>query len=402
MEKVRYLSLFSGIGAFEKALINLNIDFDLVGYCEIDKYASKSYSEIFDVPESMNFGDITKIDETKLPEIDFITYGFPCQDISLSGKQKGLFNEDGSKTRSGLFFDALRIIKATQPKVAIAENVKNLTSKKFSEQFRIVLESLEEAGYNNYWKILKSSDFGIPQKRERVFIVSIRKDVDTKIFEFPKPYELKKCLMDLCEDSVDEKYYLSQKMISYILDMKDVQKGTKWEGRADGDILNPQIAHTLSVRGAGGCQRAGVSNFIVENINHEIMVKDLKKFITINQSGKIALVKEATKIGYAAAAAGDSINLEQPNSTTRRGRVGHGVAQTLTTSCNQAVVEEDLKIRRLTPKECFRLQGFSDSDFEKCSSSNAQLYKQAGNSITVDVAEELLCMLFDEEGNFFI
>ncbi len=132
-KKMKFFSLFSGIGAFEKALKNLGVDFELVGYCEIDKYASKSYSAIHDVPESMNYGDITKIDESTLPnDIDLITYGFPCQDISLAGKQKGLFNEDGSQTRSGLFFEALRIIEETQPRVAIAENVKNLTSKKFA------------------------------------------------------------------------------------------------------------------------------------------------------------------------------------------------------------------------------------------------------------------------------
>lgn len=115
---MKVLSLFSGIGAFEKALDVLKIPYELVGYCEIDKYASKSYSAIHDVSETMNLGDITKIDEKALPkDIDLITYGFPCQDISLAGKQKGLFNEDGSQTRSGLFFEALRIIEETQPRV---------------------------------------------------------------------------------------------------------------------------------------------------------------------------------------------------------------------------------------------------------------------------------------------
>ena len=139
---MKLVSLFSGIGAFEKALDNLKIPYELVGYCEIDKYASKSYSAIHNVPESMNLGDITKIDEKALPkDIDLITYGFPCQDISLAGKQKGLFNEDGTQTRSGLFFEALRIIEETKPKIAIAENVKNLLSKKFNAQFQIVLAS---------------------------------------------------------------------------------------------------------------------------------------------------------------------------------------------------------------------------------------------------------------------
>ena len=206
---IKYLSLFSGIGAFESAMRNLNIDYDLIGFSEIDKYAIKSYCAIHNVSENKNLGDITKIDETKLPSnIDLLTYGFPCQDISIAGKQKGFFNQDGTVTRSGLFFDALRLIKHCKPKIAIAENVKNLTSKKFKNEFETVLSSLEDVGYNNYWRILNAKDFGIPQNRERVFIISIRKDVDTGIFEFPKPYELTLKLKDLLEPSVDEKYYI--------------------------------------------------------------------------------------------------------------------------------------------------------------------------------------------------
>lgn len=215
---IKYLSLFSGIGAFEKALERLNIPFELVGYSEIDKFASKAYSLLHNVPESMNFGDITKINEKLLPKwLDLITYGFPCQDISVAGYQKGLLNEDGTKTRSGLFFDALRIIEHTQPKIAIAENVKNLTGKKFSEQFNIVLDSLHNAGYNNYWKVLDASDFEIPQGRERVFIVSIRKDIDSGIFRFPEPVELKRCLGHLLEGEVPDKFYLTEEKVEKIV-----------------------------------------------------------------------------------------------------------------------------------------------------------------------------------------
>lgn len=211
------LSLFSGIGAFEKALENLGISYNLVGYCEIDKYAAKAYSLLHNVPESMNYGDITKIDETMLPsDLDLITYGFPCQDISTAGKQKGFFAEDGSKTRSGLFFDALRIIEATKPKVAIAENVKNLTGKKMKPIFDLILSSLDEAGYNNYWQVMNAMDYGIPQKRERVLIVSIRKDIDNGQFTFPSPIPLTKCMGDFLEDEVPESYYLSPEKIAKI------------------------------------------------------------------------------------------------------------------------------------------------------------------------------------------
>lgn len=204
------LSLFSGIGAFEKALENLGIDYNLVGYCEIDKYAAKAYSLIHHVPESLNYGDITKVDATTIPvPIDLITYGFPCQDISIAGAKKGLVNEDGSKTRSGLFFDALRIIETTQPKVAVAENVKNLTSKTMKPVFDIVLTSLEEAGYNNYWQVMNAADYEIPQKRERVLIVSIRKDVDKGTFRFPDAVPLTTCMNDFLDEEVPENFYLS-------------------------------------------------------------------------------------------------------------------------------------------------------------------------------------------------
>ena len=296
---MKVLSLFSGIGAFEKALDNLEIPYELVAYCEIDKYASKSYSAIHNVSEDMNLGDITKVNEKELPKnIDLITYGFPCQDISLAGKQKGLFNEDGTQTRSGLFFEALRIIEETQPRVAIAENVKNLTSKKFSEQFKIVLESLEQAGYNNYCQVLNAKDYGIPQNRERVFIVSIRKDIDTGMFQFPQGFPLELRLKDMLDDEVDGKYYLTNEQINSIKTSTYTQNQRR--------IQEKDYCDTLCAR-------------------------DWK-------DPKCVMVKEATKKGYTEAVEGDSINFEQPNSKTRRGMVGHGVAQTLTTSPQQGVV----------------------------------------------------------------
>lgn len=302
------LSLFSGIGAFEKALTNLGIPFNLLAYCEIDKYASKAYSIIHDVPEEKNLKDVTKVDILDIEDrVDLITYGFPCQDISNAGKQKGFTDEDGNRTRSGLFFEALRIIDDYKPKFAIAENVKALTSKKFSEEFKTVLESLDEVGYNNYYQVLNAKDYGIPQNRERVFIISIRKDID-KGFKFPAPFPLELKLKDLLEDEVDEKYYLSENTLNYFVKNTQVQKekgnGFKFSP-TDGDV----VAKAVTTKAGSRMD----DNFIE--------------------------VKEATKKGYAEAYPGDSINLEQPNSKTRRGRVGKSVAQTLTCSCNQAVVE---------------------------------------------------------------
>lgn len=340
---MKVLSLFSGIGAFEKALDNLQIPYELVAYCEIDKYASKSYSAIHGVPESLNLGDITKVDEKALPkDIDLITYGFPCQDISLAGKQKGLFNADGTQTRSGLFFEALRIIEATQPRVAIAENVKNLTSKKFNAQFQIVLASLEAAGYNNYFQVLNAKDYGIPQNRERVFIVSIRKDIDNGMFHFPEGFTLQLRLKDMLEDAVDEKYYLSDSQIAKIENSNFAQEATRIQ---KGDVCQTLLARDYKDPKCVEVRPIRLGNVYGEQFGTGFggnvwatdgLAPTLKT--TSAASQQFVIVKEATKQGYAEAYEGDSINFEQPNSKTRRGRVGHQIAQTLTTSPQQGVV----------------------------------------------------------------
>lgn len=375
MGKIKYVSLFSGIGAFEKALYKLGVEYELVNYCEIDKYASKAYSMIHKCDESLNLGDITKIDTSVLPnDIDLITYGFPCQDISLAGKQKG-FVADGERTRSGLFFEALRIIEDKKPKVAICENVKNLTSKKFQKEFNTVLSSLKEAGYSNYWKVLNAKDYGIPQNRERVFIVSIRKDLDYGVFEFPKPMQLKLKLIDMIDSKVDHDYYLTDEQISKILSWKAHQKPFE-------KVLGKNsVCPTLTARGAG----ENHSGMILFNEDQE-ETENIQEYL---------MIREATKKGYAEAYIGDSVNLEYPNSETRRGRVGNQVAQALTTSCNQGVIIEDLNLRKLTPKECWRLTGFDDKDFNSViGMSNRQLYKMAGNSIVVDVLANLFKEVF--------
>ena len=322
---LKYLSLFSGIGAFESALTNLGVNYEVVNYCEIDKYASKSYSVIHNVSEELNLGDITKIDTNKLPKnIDLLTYGFPCQDISLIGHMKG-FEHEGKRTRSGLFFEALRIIEDCQPKICICENVKNLTSKKFNKEFSIVLESLELAGYVNHWQVLNSKDYGIPQHRERVFIVSIRKDI-YKGFEFPKPYPLTLNLLDLCDKKVDEKYFMSEKSIAYVC-----ATGTKnfhYEPEIDLEIARPLTATMHKMH------RASQDNYISE----EYILNGNKAVII---DGEPVIVRDATKKGYTEAYVGDSINFEQPNSKTRRGRVGKQMSQTLTTSPQIGVVIND-------------------------------------------------------------
>ena len=200
-------------------------------------------------------------------------------------------------------------------------------------------------------------------ERERVFIVSIRKDIDTGLFEFPKPFPLKRRSKDMLEDEVDEKFYLSEKMTNYLFTITEKNKA----------------------RGNGNVYKASDPDGIAKTITTREGARVKDNFI------EMLIVNEATKKGYAEAFEGDSVNLEHPNSKTRRGR-------------EIKIVSENMRIRKLTPKECWRLMGFSDEDFERAEkvNSNSQLYKQAGNSIVVDVLEELFCMMLDEDGKIFV
>lgn len=204
--------LFAGIGAFRKALINLKIPHKIVGISEIDKFAIKSYEAMYG--KTPNYGDISKV--SKLDYADLWTYGFPCQDLSNAGKQKGMIR---GETRSGLLYEVQRLLGISAlydelPKYLIMENVKPLVGKKFLPQFEEWLDWLSSCGYNNYWQVLSAADYGIPQKRERVIAVSIRKDID-RGFTFPKPIPLRLKLLDLLESNVDEKYYIPNANIEY-------------------------------------------------------------------------------------------------------------------------------------------------------------------------------------------
>lgn len=440
---LKLLSLFSGIGAFEKALENIDEPFEVIRYCEIDKYASKAYSLIHNLDENMNLKDVTTVDTAELPDdIDIITYGFPCQDISNAGKQKGFTDEDGSLTRSGLFFEALRIIEDTQPKIAIAENVKALVSKKFTAEFKIVLDCLNDAGYKNYWAVLNAKDYGIPQNRERVFIISIRDDIDHG-FHFPAKYELKLRLKDLLEDCVDEKFYLSDKMINFFItnEKKQKEKGNGFRFNVtDGNVIAKAITtlagnrmddnfidetakdpnHNIKpelVGGIGEKKSNGGTQFYQQDrvysseaiaMAHPAQIPGGSYKYTVDDTHQMTIdeflpIKEATKKGYKEAYDGDYVNLQYPNSETRRGRVGNQMAQTLLCTDENAVVS-GLRIRKLTPKECFRLMGFDDKDCDilvENKISNTQIYKMAGNSIVVDVLEEIFVELLNQYEDVF-
>lgn len=205
-DKIRYLSLFSGIGAPEQALTNLGLEFELVGFSEIDKYAVKSYCAIHNVDESLNLGDITKIDIQSLPNnIDLITHGSPCQDFSVAGLNKG--GDVGTGTRSSLMWNTVAIVGYCRPKYVIWENVKNVLSKKHKHNYDRYLASMEALGYTNHAKVINAKSY-VPQNRERIFVVSIRNDIK-KDFKFPQDKDSGLRLKDILDTNVDEKYYLS-------------------------------------------------------------------------------------------------------------------------------------------------------------------------------------------------
>lgn len=231
---ISLLSLFSGIGAFEQALKKAGVQYNLVNYCEFDNEVAKAYSLINNEPLEKNLGDITTVDETQLADFELMTYGFPCQDITSLSSQKGLKNEDGSLTRSGLFYEAMRIAKHKKPSYMIAENVRNLVSSKFKGDFEGMLQLIQDMGYNSYYKLLNSKDYGVPQSRTRVFIVSIRKDMDDKEFEFPASRPLTVKANDLKETGcTDDSLYLGPAQEHYYNDFRLSKKYSS----LDSDVL---------------------------------------------------------------------------------------------------------------------------------------------------------------------
>lgn len=351
-----------GVGCQRMAFNRLGIDVEMVGISEIDKYAIQSYMAIHG--ETKNFGDITKINGNDLPQIDVFTYSFPCTDLSKAGKQKGL-----NETRSGLVYEVLRILHELDnvnrlPKVLIMENVVDLVQVKFIKQFQEIQLELEQLGYSNYTETMNAKDYGVAQNRDRVFMVSILGDY---YYEFPKPFKLEKRLKDYLETSVDEKYYLSEKLISCLSDITDRN------GFVRGERFNPRFAEEFDYAYAITTKAGGrtTDNFIKDNS---------------------IIVKENNSTGYDVAVEGDCINVNQPNSKTRRGRVGHQVSQTLTTQQELVVVEPKMRIRKLTPRETGRLMGLTDEEITKQLSvvSNSQAYKQHGNGIVVDVFAAIL------------
>ena len=394
---LRVGSDFSGVGAFNQALIRLGVQYKEVFACDMDKFARETFIHNYGEPEYYP----TNVYDREIPpeSLDIYMTSPPCQAFSLAGKRLGKDDKRGI-----LFFNSHEFIQVNKPRFFIFENVKGLLSddggKTFQEWINMlggksvnglpVLFPVDDAvPYHLYWQVLNAKHHGVPQNRERVFLIGIRDDADNR-FQFPREEHLTKRLKDVLEDEVDDKYFLSEKMVNVL-----------------NHHNNPIIKNETPKNSA--CIHAGY-------------------FKMGGRDQQYLKIKSATSKGYEEAREGDSINFSVPSSETRRGRVGKGVAQTLDTGCNQAVIQlnpskesggqqpyqqnrvfdingispailanlggdrnhniNDYKIRRLTPRECFRLMDFPDSF--TWSVSDSQAYKQAGNSIVVNVLYKIL------------
>jgi DNA (cytosine-5)-methyltransferase 1 len=384
---------FSGVGAFNQALMRLGVEYKELFACDMDKYARQTFIHNYGEPEYYP----TNVYERDIPSesLDIYMTSPPCQAFSLAGKRLGKDDKRGI-----LFFNSYEFIQVNKPRYFIFENVKGLLSddggKTFQEWVNMlggksvngvpVLFPYEESvPYHLYWQVLNAKHHGVPQNRERVFLIGIRDDIDNK-FQFPKEEHLSKRLKDVLEDGVDDKYFLSEKMVNVLTHHK-----------------NPIIENKTPDKSA--CIHAGY-------------------FKMGGRDQQYLKIKSATSKGYEEASEGDSINFSVPNSETRRGRVGKQVAQTLDTGCQQGVcipvltpnriekrqngrrfkengdpaftvtcqdqhgIYDGYSIRRLTPRECFRLMDFPDTFTWPVSDSQA--YKQAGNSIVVNVLYKIL------------
>ena len=377
MQKMKFLDLFAGIGGFRIGMESAG--HECIGFCEIDKFARASYKAIHDTKGEIELHDITTVSDDTIRgigHVDVICGGFPCQAFSIAGARRGF--ED---TRGTLFFEIARFASILKPRYLFLENVKGLLNHDKGNTFEVILSALDELGYDVEWQVLNSKNFGVPQNRERVFIIGpLRGGSGRKVFPLSGDGAAITC---------------EQPKINKVGNIR--KKGKSQSGYVVSiDSLAPTLCSTttqkdpLKVLIENEIKQFGVlqPNYNQSGVVYEIdgISPTIRAYQGENLEPKIR-VKEATKQGYQEAEIGDSVNLSHPNSKTRRGRVGKKIANTLLTGESQGVVEPDFRIRKLTPRECWRLQGFPDWAFDKAQevNSNSQLYKQAGNSVTVNV-----------------
>lgn len=382
-----FLDFFSGVGGFRHGLELAGMK--CIGFCEKDKFARKSYEAMYDTKGEWFHDDITAIDPTRLPKADLWCAGSPCQNVSIAGKRAGLYGE-----RSGLFFTFVELIKSQKeedkPEWVLLENVKGLLSSGGGRDYLDYLSILDESGYDLEWQVFNSKDYGVPQNRERIYTIGhLRRKGRRKV-------------LPLSRESSSHLKQLIGGMQSYrVYDPSGIATTLVGEGGGvgaktglyliDQSLTEPKLteeARCITARyTAGATKRTAMNSGVLEV--QPISSQGIK-------------VRNGTKQGYQLAEIGDSVDLSYPSSLTRRARVGRGIAHNLSCSCQMGAVVWNgrvVKIRRLTPKECFRLQGFSDDLFEKAKAvnSDAQLYKQAGNGVTVPVVYAIGCAILSSK-----
>tara|TARA_R100001163_G_scaffold65812_1_gene65165 strand:+ start:2656 stop:3858 length:1203 start_codon:yes stop_codon:yes gene_type:complete len=383
---------FSGIGSPEQALIKLGVEHESKFACDYDKFAKQSY--LANYKPDIFYDDITKRNHKQTPYVDLYVAGFPCQAFSLAGKRKGF--ED---TRGTLFFDLLQYLNEKKPKYFILENVKGLLSHDRGATFGTILDCLaktvnkqyfltppENLGYHIYYKVLNTKDYGVPQNRERIFIVGFREDKHS--FKFPKKIPLKLSLADMLEKEVDDKYFLSDTMV------KGIAKSNFKERKP---LDTSGICSTLKIGGDVPCfdvkggslqpyPRDYKQKKVKRQIRFEAREDSLANCIITDTNGSLV---------QSCAIRGRKNNNEIEYSGELEVRKDN-LANTIITSQQSSMIKINnvqTKIRRLTPLECLRLQGFPDSFYYKCKEaglSDTQIYKQAGNSMTVDVMASII------------
>ena len=382
-----FLDFFSGVGGFRHGLELAGMK--CIGFCEKDKFARKSYEAMYDTKGEWFHDDITTIDPTRLPKADLWCAGSPCQNVSIAGKRAGLYGE-----RSGLFFTFVELIKSQKeedkPEWVLLENVKGLLSSGGGRDYLDYLSILDESGYDLEWQVFNSKDYGVPQNRERIYTIGhLRRKGRRQV-------------LPISRESSSHLKQLVGGMQSYrVYDPSGIATTLVGEGGGlgaktglyliDQSLTEPKLteeARCITARyTAGATKRTAMNSGVLEV--QPILTQGIK-------------VRNGTKQGYQLAEVGDSVDLSYPSSLTRRARVGRGIAHNLSCSCQMGAVvwnSRVVKIRRLTPKECFRLQGFSDDLFEKAKAvnSDAQLYKQAGNGVTVPVVYAIGCAILSSK-----
>lgn len=353
-KQLRFFDLFSGIGGFRIGLERAG--FKSIGYCDCDERANQLYKAFFDTSEELFFNDVRNIKTEELPDFDILCAGFPCQSFSIAGKRRGF--ED---SRGTMFFEVARILKDKRPRYFILENVKGLLNHDGGKTFQTILKILSDLGYQTQWQLLNSKFFGVPQNRERVYIVGCYGNKCAgKIFPITNSDRENSCKNEL----------------------NQIPETTK----------NPQGKRIYTTDGISPCITASHGNqaaFINKPRFNQYKESDIVETLKVAGDTPLMKLRNGTKQGYDIATVGDGINLAFPKSKTRRGRVGKGCSQTLDTSCNMGTID-GYRIRRLTPLECFRLQGFPDEMVEtarKLCIADVHLYKMAGNAVTVNVVE---------------